>query len=58
MAVWILRANDVENVSVRRESPTLFLPAGNAYRDEKEVRNVITADAKTYHYWSEHRAAR
>ena len=58
MAVWLLRAIVVENVSVRREGVTLFLPAGPAYRVEKEIRNVITAVAKTYHYWTEHRAAR
>jgi sirohydrochlorin cobaltochelatase len=58
MAVWMLRAIVVENVSVRREGATLFLPAGPAYRVEKEVKNVITAVAKTHHYWTEHRAAR
>lgn len=57
MAVWLLRAIVVENVSVRREGSTLFLPAGPAYRVEKEIKNVITAVAKTHHYWTEHRAA-
>jgi sirohydrochlorin cobaltochelatase len=58
MAVWLLRAIVVENVSVRREGTTLFLPTGPAYRVEKEIKNVITAVAKTHHYWTEHRAAR
>jgi sirohydrochlorin cobaltochelatase len=58
MAVWLMRAIAVENVSVRREGATLFLPAGPSYRVEKEIKNVITAVAKTYHYWTEHRAAR
>lgn len=57
MAVWLLRAIVVENVSVRREGATLFLPSGPAYRVEKEIKNVITAVAKTHHYWTEHRAA-
>lgn len=57
-AIWLLRAIVVENVSVRREGATLFLPAGPAYRLEKEIKNVITAVAKTHHYWKEHRAAR
>lgn len=57
MAIWLLRAIVVENVSVRREGSTLFLPAGPAYRIEKEIKNVITAVAKTHHYWTEHRAA-
>ncbi|HEY0970265.1 MAG TPA: CbiX/SirB N-terminal domain-containing protein [Gemmatimonadales bacterium] len=58
MAVWLLRAITVENVCVRREGATLFLPAGPRYRVEKEIKNVITAVAKTHHYWTEHRAAR
>ena len=58
MAIWLLRAIVVENVSVRREGATLMLPAGPRYRVEKEIKNVITAVAKTHHYWTEHRAAR
>lgn len=58
MAIWMLRAIVVENVCVRREGATLFLPAGPAFRVEKEIKNVITAVAKTHHYWTEHRAAR
>ena len=58
MAVWLLRAIVVENVSVRREGATLFLPAGPGYRVEKEIKNVITAVAKTHHYWAEHRGGR
>jgi sirohydrochlorin cobaltochelatase len=55
MAIWLLRALTVENVSVRREGATLFLPAGPQFRVEKEIRNVVTAVAKTHHYWAEHR---
>jgi sirohydrochlorin cobaltochelatase len=58
MAVWLLRAIVVENVSVRREGATLFLPAGPNYTIEKEIKNVITAVAKTHHYWTEHRTGR
>ena len=54
MALWLLRAIVVENVSVRRERSVLFLPAGPAFRLEKEIKNVITVVAKTYHYWTEH----
>ncbi len=54
MALWLLRAIVVENVSVRREKATLYLPAGPAFRLEKEIRNVITVIAKTHHYWQEH----
>ncbi|HEX7733790.1 MAG TPA: hypothetical protein VF458_02970 [Ktedonobacteraceae bacterium] len=54
MALWLLRAIIVENVSVRREGAVLFLPAGPAFQLEKEIKNVITVLAKTHHYWSEH----
>jgi sirohydrochlorin cobaltochelatase len=57
MAVWLLRAIIVENVMVRREETTLFLPAGPAFRIHEEIKNVITVVAKTHHYWLEHIAA-
>ena len=53
-AAWLLRAITMENVSVRREKLVLDLPAGPAYRVEKEVKNVIAAIAKTSHYWLGH----
>jgi sirohydrochlorin cobaltochelatase len=54
MALWLLRAIVVENVSVRREGTTLFLPAGPHFQLEEEIKNVITVVAKTHHYWKEH----
>lgn len=54
MALWMLRAIVVENISVRREGAVLFVPAGPAFQLEAEIRNVITAVAKTHHYWQEH----
>lgn len=54
MAHWMLRAIIVENVCVRREGNTLFFPAGPDFRLEKEIKNVVTVVAKTYHYWKEH----
>jgi hypothetical protein len=54
MALWLLRAIVVENVCVRREGCLLWLPAGPGFQLEKEIKNVITAVAKTYHYWVEH----
>ncbi len=53
-ASWMVRAILAENVSVRREGMVLLLPAGPDFRTEKEIKNVITAVAKTHHYWSEH----
>jgi hypothetical protein len=54
MALWLLRAIVVENVCIRREGSVLWLPAGPAFQLEKEIKNVITVVAKTYHYWTEH----
>jgi sirohydrochlorin cobaltochelatase len=54
MAVWLLRAIIVENIAVRREGNVLFLPAGPQFRLEHEIKNIIIATAKTYHYWTEH----
>jgi sirohydrochlorin cobaltochelatase len=54
MAGWLVRAIAMENVSARCEGPLIDLPAGPAYRIEKEIKNVITVTAKTCHYWLEH----
>lgn len=54
MAIWLLRAILAENICVRREGEVLYVPAGPGYRPEYEIKNVITAVAKTHHYWQEH----
>ncbi len=54
MALWLLRAIIVENVSVRRQDKTLFFPAGVDFKLEGEIKNIITVVAKTNHYWQEH----
>jgi cation diffusion facilitator family transporter len=54
MALWLLRAIIVENVTVRREDTVLYFPAGPDFQLEKEIKNVITVLAKTNHYWQEH----
>ena len=54
MARWLVRAIAVENVGVRREGAVLFLPAGPDFRLDREIKNVVTVVAKTYHYYSEH----
>ena len=58
MAAWLMRAILVENISVRRESTKLYLPAGPDYRVDKEIKNVITSVAKTHHYWQAHLRSR
>lgn len=58
MAVWLMRAIIVENVMVRREKDVIYLPAGPRFTVKREIKNVITAIAKTVHYWSAHLNAR
>jgi len=57
MALWLLRAIIVENVSVRREDNVLWFPAGPDFAMAKEIKNVVTVVAKTNHYWVEHAQA-
>ena len=58
MAIWLMRAIVVENVMVRRERAVLFLPAGPSFTLDGEIKNVVTVVAKTFHYWTQHQAAR
>jgi len=57
MARWLVWAITAENVAVRREAAVLYLPAGPRFERDREIKNVVTAVAKTCHYWQEHRAA-
>ena len=54
MAIWLMRAIVVENVLARREGAMLYLPASPRFTLGEEIKNVVTAVAKTYHYWREH----
>lgn len=54
MSGWLVRAILMENVSARVERTVVELPAGPGYRLEKEIKNVVTAVAKTTHYYMEH----
>jgi sirohydrochlorin cobaltochelatase len=58
MAIWLMRAILVENVMARREGTTLHLPAGPRFALGGEIKNVVTAVAKTHHYWTQHAAGR
>lgn len=53
-AGWLARAIVMENVWARVEGMDLLLPAGPGYRVHKEVKNVVTSTAKTFHYWDQH----
>lgn len=54
MARWLSEAIAGENVAARHEGPLLFVPAGERYSLKGEIKSVITAVAKTSHYWREH----
>lgn len=54
MAIWLLRAIIVENISVHREENVLYFPASGEFRLDGEIKTIITAIAKTHHYWQEH----
>jgi sirohydrochlorin cobaltochelatase len=54
MALWLLRAIVVENVSIRREDHVLYFPAAASFQLGGEIKNIITVIAKTHHYWQEH----
>lgn len=54
MADWLAQAVQAENVEAHSEGRHLLLPVGDAYTLKGEIKNVITAVAKTTHYWGEH----
>ena len=54
MASWLVRAISMENVAARADGVILELPVGPRYRIDKEIKNVVTAIAKTTHYWQSH----
>ena len=58
MAIWLVRAIIVENVMARREGRVLYLPAGPRFTLDGEIKSIVTAVAKTHHYWIEHAATR
>ena len=55
-ARWLAEAIVEENVQARYDGHYLFVPVGDQFRLKKEIKNVITAVAKTTHYWQEHLA--
>jgi sirohydrochlorin cobaltochelatase len=57
MAAWLQRAVVAENVTARRTDDVLWVPAGPRFRLAKEIKNVVTALAKTCHYWCDHMSA-
>lgn len=56
-ARWMAEAVEQENVEARCEGCLLLVPVGDDFHLKKEIKNVITAVAKTCHYWDAHLAA-
>ncbi|MFN7936978.1 MAG: hypothetical protein U0R19_26890 [Bryobacteraceae bacterium] len=54
MAAWLVRAITMENVSARLIESDVEVPAGPHFRLEKEIKNVVTSVAKTFHYFDGH----
>jgi sirohydrochlorin cobaltochelatase len=54
MARWLSEAIAGENVAARHAGALLLVPAGERYALKGEIKSVITAVAKTSHYWREH----
>lgn len=54
MAAWLADTITAEHVQARCDGRLLFVPAGSAYTLKGEIKNVITAVAKTTHYWGDH----
>lgn len=55
-ARWLSDQIRQENVDAYCEGTRFFVPVGDNFTLEGEIKNVITAVAKTTHYWGEHLA--
>ncbi len=53
-ATWMARAILAENVAARSAGTIVFVPAGPAFDLKGEIKNVVTAVAKAWHYWAKH----
>ncbi|HEY1011926.1 MAG TPA: hypothetical protein VGE07_04420, partial [Herpetosiphonaceae bacterium] len=56
MARWVADAIIEENVAARAEGSEVLVPVGARFTLKGEIKNVITAVAKTTHYWRDHLA--
>src|SRR4051794_19870650 len=54
MARWLSEAIVQENVQARVDDTDVLLPTGADYALTGQIKNVITAVAKTTHYWDNH----
>ncbi len=54
MATWLAEAIVAEQVEAHAEENLLRVPVGDYYTVKGEIKNVVTAVAKTTHYWGDH----
>ncbi|MDP9311466.1 MAG: hypothetical protein M3R24_11395 [Chloroflexota bacterium] len=54
MAQWLAESIEQEHVQARADGANLLVPAGSHFMVKGEIKNVITAVAKTTHYWHTH----
>ena len=54
MAYWVTDAILEENVAARHDGSGVLVPVADTYTLEGEIKNVVTAVAKTTHYWKDH----
>jgi sirohydrochlorin cobaltochelatase len=54
MAIWLMRAVIVENVLVRREGDSLFLPANSQFRTNERSKRVVATFTHAYRLWNIH----
>jgi sirohydrochlorin cobaltochelatase len=54
MAFWVTEAILEENVAACYDGTGFLVPVADTFTLEGEIKNVITAVAKTTHYWTDH----
>jgi hypothetical protein len=54
MATWLVEAIVEENVAAQARDTSLLVPTGEHFQLTGEIKNAITAVAKTTHYWDDH----
>ena len=54
MAAWLKEAILEENVDAKIQDGWLCVPVSETFTMKSEIKSVITAVAKTSHYWQEH----
>lgn len=54
MAGWVIRALAAENIAVRREGSTVFLPVSADFTVESEILDMVLAAASALHFFEDH----